>query len=118
MFRWGKRCGPEPAEQDDGDGRLIVRLKLIDPKIKTMQNLKRRIQQLDKSRREQLRLAAPKFEIREGYVVKSLPAAYKGERHLVTVGHEPDGKFVWDERPRPEAPGPGQQCVPATPPLR
>ena len=38
----------------------------------------------------------PEFQV--GYV-KNLPAAYTGDRHLVTVGRDPDGLYHWEERP-------------------
>ena len=41
----------------------------------------------------------PEFQV--GYV-KNLPAAYTGDRHLVTLGRDPDGLYHWEERPGPE----------------
>ena len=44
-------------------------------------------------------LALVEFQI--GYL-RSLPAEYTGDRHLVTVGRDPDGLYHWEERPGPE----------------
>jgi hypothetical protein len=43
----------------------------------------------------------PPVEFQVGYL-KSLPAEYTGERHIVTVGRDPDGLYHWEERPGPE----------------
>jgi hypothetical protein len=43
----------------------------------------------------------PPVEFQVGYL-KSLPAEYTGERHIVTVGRDPDGLYQWEERPGPE----------------
>jgi hypothetical protein len=39
----------------------------------------------------------PPVEVQIGYL-KKLPAAYTGERHVATVGYDPDGKYRWEER--------------------
>ena len=41
----------------------------------------------------------PQFELQIGHYVKQLPPEYAGERHMVTVGRLPDGKYQWEERP-------------------
>jgi len=49
-------------------------------------------------RLEQVRPAdsrPPKFQI--GYLEK-LPPDYTGDRHIVTVSRDPDGKYRWEER--------------------
>jgi hypothetical protein len=43
--------------------------------------------------------------------LKELPADYTGERHIVTVGRDPDGNYHWEERPDPE-PDQGQGNLP------
>ena len=56
--------------------------------------LLKRVQRL-----EEVRVAAcqpPEFQV--GYL-KELPADYTGERHIVTVGRDPDGNYRWEERP-------------------
>ena len=53
----------------------------------------------------------PEFQV--GYL-KKLPAEYAGERHIVTVGRDPDGTYHWEERPGPE---PNDQRS-AVPPFR
>jgi hypothetical protein len=40
-------------------------------------------------------------EFQTGYL-KELPADYTGERHIVTMGRDPDGNYRWEERPVPE----------------
>ena len=42
----------------------------------------------------------PPVELQIGYL-KELPADYAGERHEVTAGRLPDGKYLWEERPGP-----------------
>ena len=42
----------------------------------------------------------PQIELQIGYL-KKLPPEYVGERHVVTVGQLPDGKYHWEERPGP-----------------
>jgi hypothetical protein len=42
----------------------------------------------------------PRVELQIGYL-KELPADYAGERHEVTAGRLPDGKYLWEERPGP-----------------
>ena len=42
----------------------------------------------------------PRVEVQMGYL-KKLPADYAGERHEVTAGRLPDGKYLWEERPGP-----------------
>ena len=42
----------------------------------------------------------PQIELQIGYL-KKLPPEYVGERHVVTVGQLPDGKYQWEERPGP-----------------
>ena len=39
----------------------------------------------------------PPVELQIGYL-KKLPADYAGERHEVTAGRLPDGKYLWEER--------------------
>ena len=59
--------------------------------------LLKRVQRL-----EEVRVVAcnpPEFQV--GYL-KKLPADYTGERHIVTVGRDPDGTYHWEERPGPE----------------
>ena len=41
----------------------------------------------------------PEFQV--GYL-KELPLQYTGDRHLATVGRDPDGLYHWEERPGPE----------------
>ena len=36
-------------------------------------------------------------EIQLGHL-KKLPPEYAGERHVVTVGRDPDGRYQWEER--------------------
>jgi hypothetical protein len=43
----------------------------------------------------------PPVEFQVGFV-KKLPAEYTGDRHLVTVGRDPNGLYHWEERPGPE----------------
>ena len=43
----------------------------------------------------------PPVEFQTGYL-KSLPAEYTGERHIVTVGRNSDGLYQWEERRGPE----------------
>ena len=38
----------------------------------------------------------PEFQI--GYL-RELPPEFTGDRHLVTVGRDPDGTYRWEERP-------------------
>jgi hypothetical protein len=71
--------------------------------------LLKRVQRL-----EEVRVVAcnpPEFQV--GYL-KKLPADYTGERHIVTVGRDPDGTYHWEERPGPE---PNDQRS-AVPPFR
>ena len=59
--------------------------------------LLKRVQRL-----EEVRVVAcnpPEFQV--GYL-KKLPADYTGERHIVTVGRDPDGTYHWEERRGPE----------------
>ena len=59
--------------------------------------LLKRVQRL-----EEVRVVAsqpPEFQV--GYL-KKLPAEYAGERHIVTVGRDPDGTYQWEERRGPE----------------
>jgi hypothetical protein len=42
----------------------------------------------------------PPVEFQIGYL-KKLPGDYAGERHEVTAGRLPDGKYLWEERPGP-----------------
>ena len=68
--------------------------------------LLKRVQRL-----EEVRVVAsqpPEFQV--GYL-KKLPAEYAGERHIVTVGRDPDGTYHWEERPDPE-PYQGQGNLP------
>ena len=59
--------------------------------------LLKRLQRLEDVRGGQCR--PPEFQV--GYL-KELPADYTGERHIVTVGCDPDGNYRWEERPGPE----------------
>jgi hypothetical protein len=62
-------------------------------------------------RLEQLRPAdsrLPEFQI--GYLEKLAPD-YAGDRHIVTVGRDPDGLYHWKERRGPE-PDEGQGNLP------
>ena len=43
----------------------------------------------------------PPVEFQTGYL-KSLPAEYTGERHIVTLGRDADGLYQWEERRGPE----------------
>jgi hypothetical protein len=43
----------------------------------------------------------PPIEFQTGYL-KELPPDYTGDRHIVTVGRDPDGTYRWEERPGPE----------------
>jgi hypothetical protein len=43
----------------------------------------------------------PPVEFQVGFV-KRLPAECTDDRHLVTVGRDPDGLYHWEERPGPE----------------
>jgi hypothetical protein len=54
-------------------------------------------------RLEQVRAAQcwPQIEVQIGQYAKKLPPEYTGERHVVTVGRLPDGKYQWEERPGP-----------------
>jgi len=68
--------------------------------------LLRRVQRL-----EEVRLVAcqpPEFQV--GYV-KKLEAEYTGDRHIVTVGRDPDGTYRWEERPGP-APDDTRKSIP------
>jgi hypothetical protein len=56
----------------------------------------------------------PSVEFQTGYA-KRLPADYIGDRHLVTVGRDPDGLYHWEEQPGPE-PDEGKRNFP--PPFR
>jgi len=59
--------------------------------------LLKRVQRL-----EEVRVVAcqpPEFQV--GYL-KKLPAEYTGERHIVTVGRDPDGTYRWEEGRGPE----------------
>ena len=59
--------------------------------------LLKRLQRLEDVRGGQCR--PPEFQV--GYL-KELPADYTGERYIVTVGRDPDGNYLWEERPGPE----------------
>jgi hypothetical protein len=43
----------------------------------------------------------PPVEFQIGYL-KSLPTEYTGDRHIVTVGRDPDGNYRWEEQYGPE----------------
>ena len=63
-------------------------------------------------RLEEVRVVAcqpPEFQV--GYL-KELPAEYTGERHIVTVGRDPDGTYHWEERPGPEPDDKGSSIPP------
>jgi len=59
--------------------------------------LLKRLQRLEEVRGGQCQ--PPEFQV--GYL-KELPADYTGDRHLVTVGRDPDDTYHWEERPGPE----------------
>ena len=40
-------------------------------------------------------------ELQIGTIQSYLPGHYKGERHLITVGREPNGHYLWEEQPGP-----------------
>jgi hypothetical protein len=40
------------------------------------------------------------LEVQFGYL-KEPPADYTGERHVVALGRDPDGKYQWEEQPGP-----------------
>jgi len=54
-------------------------------------------------------LALVEFQI--GYL-KSLPAEYTGERHIVMVSHDADGTYQWEERRGPAPRDEGQSNLP------
>jgi hypothetical protein len=54
-------------------------------------------------------LALVEFQI--GYL-KSLPAEYAGERHVVTVGRQADGTYEWEECRGPSPRDEGQSIPP------
>jgi hypothetical protein len=56
-----------------------------------------RLKRLEEVRPVDLR--PPEFQI--GYLEK-LPPDYAGDRHIVTVGRDPDGLYHWEEQPGPE----------------
>jgi hypothetical protein len=64
-------------------------------------------------------LHLPPVEFQVGFV-KKLPAEYTGDRHIVTVGREPDGLYHWEERPGPEpnAQNPGAEGACSTSRMR
>jgi len=53
----------------------------------------------------------PLVEFQIGYL-KSLPAEYRGERHIVTVGRDADGTYEWEEHPGPAPRDEGQGILP------
>ena len=61
----------------------------------------------------------PPVEFQVGFV-KNLPAECTGDRHLVTVGRDPDGLHQWEERPGPEpnAQNPGAEGACSTSRMR
>ena len=63
-----------------------------------MRSLLTRLKRLEHVRAAQRQ---PQFELQIGHYVKQLPPEYTGERHVVTVGRLPDGKYQWEERPGP-----------------
>ena len=72
--------------------------------------LMKRVQRL-----EEVRVVAcqpPEFQT--GYL-KSLPAEYTGERHIVTLGRDADGLYQWEERRGPE---PNEAKRNSVPPFR
>jgi hypothetical protein len=56
----------------------------------------------------------PPVEFQVGFV-KKLPAECTGDRHLVTVGRDPDGLYHWEEQPGPE---PNKDKRNSVPPFR
>jgi hypothetical protein len=59
--------------------------------------LLKRLQRLEEVRG----VACQPPEFQTGYL-KELPADYFGERHIVTIGRDPDGTYHWEEQPGPE----------------
>ena len=59
--------------------------------------LLKRLQRLEEVRGGQCRPPAFQTEY-----LKELPADYFGERHIVTIGRDPDGTYHWEEQPGPE----------------
>jgi hypothetical protein len=53
----------------------------------------------------------PLVEFQIGYL-KSLPAEYGGERHIVTVGRDANGTYPWEECRGPAPRGEGQGILP------
>ena len=62
-----------------------------------MRSLLTRLKRLERVRAAE---RLPQFEVQIGYLIK-LPPEHVGERHVVTVGQLPDGKYQWEERPGP-----------------
>jgi hypothetical protein len=60
-----------------------------------MRSLLTRLKRLENVRATQRQ---PQCELQVGYL-RTLPPEYAGERHMVTVGRLPDGKYQWEERP-------------------
>jgi hypothetical protein len=60
-----------------------------------MRSLLTRLKRLEHVRATQRQ---PQIELQIGYL-KTLPPEYAGERHMVTLGRHPDGKYQWEERP-------------------
>jgi hypothetical protein len=60
-----------------------------------MRSLLTRLKRLEKIRAAE---RLPQIEVQIGYL-KRLPPEYVGQRHSVTVGRLPDGKYQWEERP-------------------
>jgi hypothetical protein len=56
----------------------------------------------------------PPVEFQVGYL-KSLPAEYAGERHIVTVCRDANGMYHWEEQPGPE---PNKDKRNSVPPFR
>ena len=68
--------------------------------------LLKRLQRLEEVRGGQCR--PPEFQV--GYL-KQLPPEYSGERHIITIGRDPDGLCHFEERPGRE-PDEGQGNLP------
>jgi len=76
-----RTCGGEPETGKPMKAALLARLKRLE-EVKATESV-------------------PPAEFQVGFV-KKLPAEYAGDRHIVTVGRDPDGTYRWEERPGPE----------------
>ena len=69
--------------------------------------LLKRLQRLEEVRGGQCQ--PPEFQV--GYL-KQLPPEYSGERHIITIGRDPDGLCHFEERPGPPDEGNGNSIPP------